>query len=250
MEQKRNASLFLTKGVIRVTCNEVRELMDEWVHDELDENHRRVVEEHLCSCAECEAAFRAEKALSELLGSSSPEPSVSISSSVLSVIRKQKQKSAREKMRTFTKYASVAAMLVLVIGITSALVYTGFFRRSGNLTEDPTASSEIHTPDDAVSENAGSVERFLSGYPGTEAFVIREDTDVFEKLGISGNTFGTVTAYHVIAEQKDTFLSLCNEKTVTLSDIDEGFEISDDLFAFLKDFTINDGDVLVFMIRN
>lgn len=229
-----------------MTCNEVRKLTDEWVHSELDENRRRAIEEHLCSCAECNAAFRAERSLSGLLGSSSPEPSGSVSSSVLSVIRNEKQNAAREKMRAFTKYASVAAMLVLVIGIASALLYTGVLRGTGNLTDDPSSSSAVHTPDDNVSENVGSVERFLSGYPGTEAFVIDTETDVFEKLGITGHSFGNVTVYQISAGEKDAFLALCKEESVTVSYADGKFEISDEVSSFLNNLSVKDGDIIVF----
>lgn len=232
-----------------MTCNEVRQLADEWVHGELDENRRRAVGEHLCSCADCDAALRAEKSLSVLLGSSSPKPSGSVSSSVLSAIRKEKQKAAREKMRTFTKYASIAAMLVLVIGITSALVYTGVFRRSGGMTDDPVSTPGVEqTPGPDAPEMQGSVKRFLSGYPGTEAVVIGERPDTSDLPGIQSKELEEITVYLVAAEQKEAFLSLCGENGIGVSEADGALTVPEDAERYLSGLAPAAGDLVVFLI--
>ncbi len=230
-----------------MTCSEVRQLLDDFVHGYTDAEQSARIREHLDSCPECTEAFRKETALHRLLGSSAPEPSYEFRASVMERIAAENKRKKEAAAKRFRRYASLAAMLLLTVSLTSFLLIRLIGAAKRTEQQPPSDSSPVSLPEAGqtepqLQESVGLIDQFFSRYPGVNVCAARGVTELAESMGLEPIRYREYTFFVIPSDQTDAFLTECGKNGITLSDnVPESF----DLDPVPSGLNPGDGDMIV-----
>ncbi len=137
-------------------CHRMRKLFSEYLDGELDDAQRAALEGHLRSCGPCREELalwrRTLEGVASLPERKAPE---GFAENVMARVRRRPTSGGGKIIRLWSKVLPVAAMFVLVCGLTFLVARNGLFRehaprRQRALIEEPSAASE---PEAAHAEN-------------------------------------------------------------------------------------------------
>ena len=102
-------------------CSSYQELISRLIDDELDENERAALSDHVRRCPNCAAVYVAFRSLSKSLSSDLIEPPASLQHSIMSEVRQSRIRGFSLRRipahRRWSALLATAACLILVVGL-------------------------------------------------------------------------------------------------------------------------------------
>jgi len=95
-------------------CEKLKSLADEYLHDELSDEEKEFIENHIKECADCADFITSEKLYLDGIKLAEYEPGISISQSVMKRITENKTVIEKPKKRRFAPFGLISAAVVVL----------------------------------------------------------------------------------------------------------------------------------------